>query len=71
MSGLWIFSSDVGRLQWSASSVFKVQDYYVVFDIEYHQKVVRLSTGQASRQPHYGESSDDWERVRRGIHGLD
>jgi hypothetical protein len=71
---LWIFHQRCWpfAVEWlSASSVFKVQDYYVVFDIEYHQKVVRLSTGQASRQPHYGESSDDWERVRRGIHGLD
>jgi hypothetical protein len=71
---LWIFHQRCWpfAVEWlSASSVFKVQYYYVVFDIEYHQKVVRLSTGQASRQPHYGESSDDWERVRRGIHGLD
>jgi hypothetical protein len=65
VSGLWIFSSDVGRLQWSASSVFKVQDYYVVFDIEYHKKVV-----DRPHVSHTMESSDDWEGARRVIQGL-
>jgi hypothetical protein len=38
---------------------------YVVFDIEYHKKVV-----DRPHVSHTMESSDDWEGARRVIHGL-